>query len=151
MTAQTDLGGAPYPEPGAPPVAGGAAVPRRLYRSVTNRKLSGVCGGLAEYFGSDPVAIRLAALVLMVLTGIVPGVIAYIVAALVIPDRPATEPLMPAVAARPGQGSLILGVVLVIVGAVLLAEQTLLIDWDVLWPTALIATGAVIAIFAWRR
>jgi len=154
MTASTDLGRAPADAPASPPIAplpADGAVPRRLYRSATNRKLSGVCGGIAEYYGSDPVAIRLAALVLLIVTGVFPGLLAYIVAALVIPERPATEPVAPVVPGRPGQGSLIVGVVLVAVGAIALAERTLMIDWDVLWPAALIAVGAVIAVAAFRR
>ena len=59
---------------------------RKLYKSRIDRKLCGVCGGIAEYFNIDSTIVRLrwAALVLCVGT----GVLAYIVAALVIPDSP---------------------------------------------------------------
>ncbi len=53
-----------------------------------NRIISGVCWGIAEYFEIDPSIIRLAWIVVTVLTGIVPGVIAYILAAIVIPRSP---------------------------------------------------------------
>lgn len=59
--------------------------PKRLCLSVRNRKLFGVCGGLAEYYGTNAAVIRLAWVVVMVLTGIVPGIVAYLVAAIVMP------------------------------------------------------------------
>ena len=145
MTASTGLGGTPYPEPTS------QVAPRRLFRSRTNRTFAGVCAGLAEYFGADVAAVRLAAVLLALITGLVPGIFVYVVAAIVIPERPATEAELPAVASRPGQGSLIVGIILVIVGAVALAERAFLVDWDVLWPAALIAVGAVLALLAYRR
>jgi phage shock protein C len=62
---------------------------KKLYLSENDRKLSGVCGGIGEYFESDPTLVRLAWILLTVLTGVVPGIIGYIVAALVIPRKPA--------------------------------------------------------------
>ncbi len=73
------LGGAPPPAPGAP---------RKLYRSRTDRKLSGVCGGLAEYANMDPTVMRLLVALVIVLTGVLPGIVAYIVMALVVPEQP---------------------------------------------------------------
>lgn len=69
---------------------------KRLYLS-TDKKLSGVCGGIAEYFDIDPTIVRLGWIVLTILTGIVQGVVAYIVAALVIPpsDSRPSEPSPP--------------------------------------------------------
>ena len=61
--------------------------PRRFYRSRSNRVLAGVCGGIAEYYGSDATAVRLLTLVLGLFTGILPMIILYLVAAIVIPDR----------------------------------------------------------------
>lgn len=59
---------------------------KKLYRSKTDRKIGGVCGGLAEYFGVDSTLIRLAAVVLIFASGA--GLIAYIVAWAIIPERP---------------------------------------------------------------
>lgn len=59
---------------------------KQLYLS-DNKKLFGVCGGIGEYFGTDPTLIRLAWIVMTVLTGVVPGIVGYIVAALVIPRK----------------------------------------------------------------
>lgn len=62
---------------------------KKLYLSGRDKKLSGVCGGIGEYFEVDSTLVRLAWIILTVLTGIVPGIIAYIVAAIVVPKRPA--------------------------------------------------------------
>ena len=56
---------------------------KKLYRSSTNYKLAGVCGGIGEYFNIDPTLIRLAWILFSVMGGA--GVLAYIVAAIVIP------------------------------------------------------------------
>ena len=58
---------------------------KRLYKSIINKKLCGVCGGIAEYFELDPTLIRLAWILFTVLGG--SGIIAYIVAALVMPSQ----------------------------------------------------------------
>lgn len=65
----------------------GGSVPRKLYRSRTDRMFSGVCGGLAVYAGMDPSLMRLLVAITIVVTGILPGLIAYIVAALIIPEE----------------------------------------------------------------
>lgn len=59
---------------------------KRLYLS-NDKKLVGVCGGIGEYFELDPSLVRLGWIILTILTGIVPGIIAYIVAAIVIPKK----------------------------------------------------------------
>ena len=58
---------------------------KRLYLSDTDKKISGVCGGIAEYLNVDSTAIRLAWLLVAILTGIFPGVIAYVIAVIVMP------------------------------------------------------------------
>ena len=61
---------------------------KKLYRSKTNKKISGVCAGLAEYLGMDVTLFRvLWALGSLFLAGF-GGVIAYIICALVIPEQP---------------------------------------------------------------
>lgn len=59
--------------------------PKKLFRSTTNRMITGVCGGIAEYFNVDPTIIRLAAVILGFTGG---GIVAYIVCSLVIPEQP---------------------------------------------------------------
>ena len=61
------------------------ATSKQLYRSINNRQLAGVCGGIAEYFDIDPTMVRLAWIVITVVTGVVPGVLGYLIAAIVIP------------------------------------------------------------------
>ena len=59
---------------------------RRLTRSTTDKKIAGVCGGLAEYFGGAATPIRLLWVILSVLCGaVIGGVIAYAIAWLIIP------------------------------------------------------------------
>lgn len=58
---------------------------KRLYRSRENKMLCGVCGGIGEYFNVDATLIRLL-FVLFGCTG--SGIVAYIIAAIIIPDRP---------------------------------------------------------------
>ncbi len=56
---------------------------KKLYRSRTERKIWGVCGGLAKYFDIDPTIVRVIAVVSIFFTGL--GIIAYIVMAIVVP------------------------------------------------------------------
>ncbi len=58
---------------------------KRLAKSRTDRKICGVCGGLAEYLNLDPTLIRLLWLLLVLVAG--SGVLAYIVAAIVMPEE----------------------------------------------------------------
>ena len=61
---------------------------KRLMRSKTNKVLSGVMGGIGEYFEIDPVLVRLIYLLATVFTGVVPGIIGYILAVAVVPPAP---------------------------------------------------------------
>ncbi|MET0965409.1 MAG: PspC domain-containing protein [Nakamurella sp.] len=57
--------------------------PRRLTLSVTDKKIAGVCGGIAEYFNIDPTLVRVLTVVLAVLFG--SGFLAYLLAWLIMP------------------------------------------------------------------
>lgn len=59
---------------------------KRLYKSNRSKMLCGVCGGIAEYFNADPTLVRLAWVLFCALGG--SGVIAYIIAAIIIPSNP---------------------------------------------------------------
>ncbi len=63
-----------------------ASPPRRLYRSGRDRILGGVCGGLGDYFGIDPVIIRLVWVLFSLAYG--SGILAYIAAWIIIPRNP---------------------------------------------------------------
>lgn len=63
---------------------------RRLFRSISDRKVGGVCGGLAEYFDVDATPIRVLWVILSVLPGaIAGGLVVYLLAWVVIPSAPA--------------------------------------------------------------
>lgn len=59
---------------------------KKLYRSRSNRQILGVCGGVAEFFGIDATVVRVAWAVTSIFA--FAGVIAYIVCAFVIPEKP---------------------------------------------------------------
>jgi phage shock protein C len=61
---------------------------KKLYRSVTDKRLVGVCSGLGSFFELDPVLIRLAWVFGTAVTGVVPGLLAYAVAWLIVPEEP---------------------------------------------------------------
>ena len=58
---------------------------KKLYRSETNKRIAGVCGGIGELMDVDPTIIRVAVVVLALATGIIPFIIGYIIAWLVFP------------------------------------------------------------------
>lgn len=60
---------------------------KKLYKSSTEKKICGVCGGIAKYFNIDPTVVRLGAAVLTVIS-VGTGLIAYVVAAIVMPEDP---------------------------------------------------------------
>jgi phage shock protein PspC (stress-responsive transcriptional regulator) len=93
--SEAPTGGAAPPPPGAEP--------RRLYKSRDDRMIGGVCGGLAEYFGIDPVIVRVAAVALVFAGGA--GLLAYVAAWLLVPERGAAP------GAGPGRTATIAGAI----------------------------------------
>ncbi len=73
------------------PVGAASSLPAsrtRVVRSVSDRKIAGVCGGLAAYFGVDSTLVRLAVIILSIYPGaIVCGLLAYVIAWIVIPEE----------------------------------------------------------------
>ncbi len=59
---------------------------KKLYRSVSDRKLAGVCAGIAEYFNIDATLVRLGWAFGTLFAGI--GILAYIIAAIIVPNKP---------------------------------------------------------------
>lgn len=59
---------------------------KKLYKSNTDKKLDGICGGIAEYFNVDSTVIRLAWIIFSLCGG--SGILAYIICAIIIPRRP---------------------------------------------------------------
>jgi phage shock protein C len=68
---------------------------RRLYRSSTDQKFAGVCAGLADYLDTDPTVIRVVYLLLTFFTGVFPGIILYIILAIIMPEAPTPAPKEP--------------------------------------------------------
>ena len=64
---------------------------KKLYMSESNKKIFGVCGGIAQAYDIDSNVVRLAAVFLCIATGILPGVITYLVSWFIVPkdsERP---------------------------------------------------------------
>ncbi len=59
---------------------------RKLYRSRSDRKLAGVCGGLAEFFGLDPTLIRVLFVILALAGG--SGIVIYLAMWIMVPNQP---------------------------------------------------------------
>lgn len=59
---------------------------KKLYKSNQNKMLDGVCGGIAEYFSIDPTVVRLIWALFSLMGGC--GILAYIIAAIIIPRNP---------------------------------------------------------------
>ena len=193
----------------------------RLYRSRSDRMISGVAAGLAERMDIDPSVVRVVWAILVLPTGFL-ALLAYVVMAIVVPE----EPFQPATAgvtfsaagmtpppattgaadaapegtadastgaagrtpadadggavpttgwvppldwraqrraerrawraAHPGEsgrnGALVFGAILILVGAVFLVRQFIpQVDFDLLWPSAIIALGVVLILAAFRR
>jgi len=61
---------------------------KKLYRSKKDRMIRGICGGLAEYMNFDSTVLRLVWAIIVVFTGVVPGVLVYIIALAIVPEEP---------------------------------------------------------------
>jgi phage shock protein C len=64
---------------------------KRLYRSPDDKMIAGVCGGIAEYFGWDPTLVRVGYVLLSMSSVFFPGIIAYLVMMVIIPERPSAS------------------------------------------------------------
>ena len=62
---------------------------KKLYRNAENKMLAGVCSGIADYFDIDPTLVRLGWVLFSLLGG--SGLLAYIIAGIIIPDAPKTN------------------------------------------------------------
>lgn len=125
---------------------------RKLYRSANDRILGGVCGGIGEYFAVDPVIIRLLWVIFTLMGGA--GLIAYIIAAIIVPADPAYDRREDFSSGsgerdsawdgrdRSRNSSLVLGIVLVAFGVFVLVKD--FIPWmhrDVFFAAVLVGLG----------
>ena len=60
---------------------------KKLYKSMTDKMLAGVCGGLGEYMNVDPTLIRIAAVLISLFSGGI-GLVIYIAMAIIVPQPP---------------------------------------------------------------
>jgi phage shock protein PspC (stress-responsive transcriptional regulator) len=103
---------------------------RRLYRSAVNRRLAGVCGGLAEYFNVEPFLIRVIWVISIFVTHFA-TLIAYFVAWAVIPENPRATPIPLQPAPSQNRSQYIFGMLLIVLGFFFLADR---MDWYYLVP-----------------
>jgi phage shock protein PspC (stress-responsive transcriptional regulator) len=153
---------------------------RRLYRSVVDRRIGGVAAGTATYFDIDPSIARVLWLLLAFFSGGVFFVV-YLVMWAVVPEEPyptaagastaappsgaagdeapaatgsaAPAPWPPAGQAGSGPGGrVILGGILIVIGAWFLAAEFLpWLNWDLVWPIGLVVIGILVLATALRR
>jgi phage shock protein C len=73
-------------------VVGFPPAPRKLMRSRVDRKVAGVCAGLAQYLELDTSLVRILWFFITLACGIVPGFVAYVLAWIIIPEQPLMLP-----------------------------------------------------------
>lgn len=115
---------------------------RRLQRRRHDRVIAGVAGGLGDYFGIDPVIVRLAFVAATIAGGT--GIIAYFAAWLLVPEAPAEGQPPSAPKATADRPQTWIGVALLVVGASMLFGQ---LGWwgpEILWGLALIGIGVLV-------
>lgn len=154
------------PPPSRPPEPAPPKRERRLERSQDDRVIAGVCGGIGAYLGSDPTWVRIAWIVITLLTSVLPMVVIYILLAAVLPTAPSARAAAAEGSAQAAQAaqapapvergsrpdwSIVFGVLLLAVGAMLLLAQFVPLRWDLVWPLSLIALGIGFLIVAARR
>ena len=133
--------------------------PRRLYRSRDDRVVSGVCGGLGEYFGIDSVLVRIAFVLLIFAGGL--GLLAYVLGWIFIAEEPdelhgetqsTFDLAVDATGVERRGGAVVLGLVFVGLGILFLLDVAWpdFLSWRYAWPIALIAVGAAIVLRARR-
>jgi phage shock protein C len=123
-----------------------AREPRLLRRSLDDKVIAGVCGGLGRYLGVDPVLLRIAFVVLAVAGG--GGILIYVIAWILIPQEREGE--NPGTVKPAGQEvtRLIVGGALIAIGTILLLNLSLPRFGKYFWPLALIALGVAVVIQA---
>lgn len=137
----------------------------RLYRDEQRKVIGGVCSGLADYFNVDVSIVRVVFVLALILKGC--GVLFYIILWAVVPRRPLAassvdfgaipqpepQPIVP-VKKTLSTGSLIAGIVLIMLGGFLLLDQYNIIpdfDFEKFWPLILIVIGLVLIFGFWKR
>jgi phage shock protein C len=71
-------------------------MPKKLMRSRADRKIGGVCAGLAQYLDLDTSLVRILWFFITLACGIFPGFVAYVLAWIIIPEEPELKPVVAA-------------------------------------------------------
>ncbi len=134
---------------------------KKLYRSVDDRIIWGVGGGLAKYFGLDSTLVRLILVAFALITGGL-GILFYVVAAIIVPNEPggfknSNENVSgnsnDKTRARKG-GGIIIGTVLLIIGILAVLKKFfpfVWFGWGLAWPVIAIILGIAIIVRSGRR
>jgi phage shock protein C len=69
---------------------------KKLMRSLAEKKIAGVCAGLAQYFDLDVSLVRILCLFITLATGVCPGIVTYLLAWIIIPSEPELKPVVAA-------------------------------------------------------
>lgn len=114
----------------------------RLYRSRYDKKISGVCGGIAEYFEVDSTMVRLLCVVSIFALGT--GILLYILASIIIPERTDFEST---VNINEEKNTKFLGYSFILIGVILFIKRFPVFHWinfRFLFPILLIGLGVVV-------
>ncbi len=140
---------------------------RPLYRCRENRRIAGVAGGVAEFFGLDPTLVRVLWFLSIFFGGF--GIVAYAVLAIALPLEPVSAEAVAAAETMPlatghrhaygsaagvsgGRLMTIFGATLIVLGGLALAGTVLPIGaWRFVWPALFIGLGALLLVGALRR
>lgn len=60
---------------------------KKLTKNMSDKKISGVCSGIAKYFNVDATLVRIVTILVIIFTAVVPGIIAYALAAWIMPEK----------------------------------------------------------------
>lgn len=141
---------------------------RRLYRCRHDRRIAGVAAGLAEFYGLDPTLMRVLWFLSIFVTGGL-SILLYIGLVIIVPLEPVTAEEAAQVAAGgealdghlhasrgtgSGRGTIFVGAVLILFGALALVDALLPTwtdSWRYLWPAFLVGVGALLIAWAVRR
>ena len=77
-------------------VVGIPPTPKKLLRSRDERKIAGVCAGLAQYLELDVTLVRILCIFIALATGVCPGIVTYLLAWIIVPSEPELKPLLAA-------------------------------------------------------
>jgi phage shock protein PspC (stress-responsive transcriptional regulator) len=135
----TDFSAPPPPPPPPPPM-------RAVRRSTTDRVAAGVCGGLGDYFGVDPVLFRVLFAVTAFFGGA--GILAYLLAWAVIPDTSTPDAPLDRVVREMRKRRIPFWLV---AGIVIFVAWALLFSWWAPWPFAPVIIAVVVLVAALSR